>query len=303
MTLAKTHPGISHGKAYAVNVYQPAIPRRLFRASATPLRDNHANQLNPNNLEFWGSRNFGKHVRLLMKKQNLQQSLLDRWSPDTRVAALGKDAYLLLDGSGATKWWGIPTLLSDSVKAKGRAGIDPAYVALGPRGEYFVLYEDGHARWSSHSESLDQIIKEHDDQDVNLLAFAPDGGYFVKFDDGDWHHEGLPTSLDNYLNSNKPRVDSIAHLSISEDGSGWFVPFLDGQRPQWKAKGLPSRACNSIGGQQNSGIIRAVELGSSGNWLIRTTQPIEDNRPTNPPGGGVNRGQSNEGNRDDWGDC
>merc|ERR1712048_434593 len=109
------------------------------------------------------------------------------------------------------------------IEEKSKVGVSPAYVALGPGDEYFVMFDDR------------------------------------------WQYKNLPVSLGNFLTSNKHRVDNIGHLSISEDGFAWFVSFLDGNTPQWKAKGLPSRIYNFIGGKQNSGVIRAVELGSSGN--------------------------------------
>mmetsp|Transcript_155107 Transcript_155107/g.297638 ORF Transcript_155107/g.297638 Transcript_155107/m.297638 type:complete len:338 (-) Transcript_155107:255-1268(-) len=241
------------------------------------MRDNRANQLNPNNKEFWGSRNFGKHARALMRTQTRQDHMLEQWSQTVRVAALGDDSYFLSHGNGQTSWGGIPVELDRLVRKKEVDGTSVTYLALGPGNQYFVLFDDDEAHWIEHSEQLTQVVEDRwssRSSDVNLVAFAPDGGYFVKFNDGWWQFQNLPTKLHNFLKSNRPRIRSIGAMSISEDGTGWFVSFLDGKRPQFKANGLPCRVMQFIGGKKNSGTIRAVELGSSGNWLIRSTRPV-----------------------------
>ena len=54
--------------------------------------NNRANQLNPNNKEYWGSRNLGKHVTAFIPNDmDARQHLTTQWDEMVRVAAMGRD--------------------------------------------------------------------------------------------------------------------------------------------------------------------------------------------------------------------
>ena len=239
--------------------------------------NNRANQLNPNNKEYWGSRNLGKHVTAFIPNDKAaRRHLTTQWDEMVRVAAMGRDtdgggsSHMLLFSDGGYASWGAPdalTLLLSTASNK-RA----TYVVLSADDDrYYVGFDNESAKWRSRSDTLTEWIREEDV--VSTLAFAPNGGFFVLFDSGTYGWEGLPTTLHNFLNSNCHRCAHIQHLSISDAGD-WWVSFNDGKHPAWRSYGLPDQIDSRLAKSMAQNSLREIVLGANGAWLCRWSSPV-----------------------------
>ena len=238
------------------------------------LLDNHANQLNPNNIEYWRSRNLGTEIWALLQDDDKQDGFCNDWENSVRCASVGEDSYVCIDEDGRSWWWNIPDGFAEALRAKKKKHVKPSYVCLGPDStNYFVSFDDGYCYWNGGEELSDLI--EETDAAVSVLAFAPGDGYFALLDDGSWSYYNLPAGLDKFLTNNESRLSNVEHMSVSE--AGWFVSFNDGEHPQMKyafhthgeIAGASSLQSTVDKLKANHDKLRSIDFGSPGNWLVR----------------------------------
>jgi hypothetical protein len=90
------------------------------------------------------------------------------------------------DGSHHQQGRGIPADLEQHLEkhASTSERSDLACVNLGPSGEWFVRFQDGHFGFGGVSREMDEAIQEllQDGHCLNFLDFGENGSYFVSYD-------------------------------------------------------------------------------------------------------------------------
>jgi hypothetical protein len=177
--------------------------------------------------------------------------------------AITDDSMIAVFASGRHgEWRGIPRCLDN--KLRGRQPWLPRvrHVALGPGGQYFVLFADGNYQAVAPDDFLDAVRGV---EDVARVALGPWGVWVVLYSDGTqaWS-AGLPTGLYNQLNSRARRLPRPVSASIGPNGE-WFVAFADGK---WRAGGLWGVMSDALDECAAKGTVRHVLFGTARGYLI-----------------------------------
>jgi hypothetical protein len=105
-------------------------------------------------------------------------------------------------------------------------------IALGPRGCYIGLREDGASYWSSGlPRGLYNQLNGRDPKlpSAHYVAMGADGDWFVQYGDKSFRSMGLPEEQVSYLSDNylRPRVGLVEQVVVA--GAFWYVRFADGR--------------------------------------------------------------------------
>ncbi|CAE7898799.1 unnamed protein product [Symbiodinium sp. KB8] len=224
-----------------------------------------------------------------------QDHLTQEFDRQALQVVLGKSGYITLwDYVKGHSWSGIPTKLYNKINSRGYNQSHATMVALSPDSDdyYYVQFSDGEYDFFGPDDFADAVGNSGP---LSVVAFGPKRSWFVRWPNGAWQHNGLPTSLENMLDSNRHR--SVAMMSISgtsdleestctedyesSDGSdedddlddaAWFIRWEDAKGPPYKLANEPPSLKNRVQQiHQQGGTVRSIEFGRHGEWVLRYT--------------------------------
>lgn len=231
----------------------------------------------------------GSGLCICLNDQEMQEDLLADWGQagsDVVVLALGEGPGSWFDPEqeccfavkeDGSCWWSAnlpPTLYK---KVHGRLGSHPNspvsavdYVALGPEGNYFVQFWNGHQAWVGPA-SLSAALNSKAMQ-VELLAFAADDGWYVMWEDGSQAWENIPAALATNMLGRRTSMGADAAAATVEGvalgpSGEWWVRYANGDTKKGGLCDSMQVAYAHIRSQGHE--VASVVFGCNNSWAIR----------------------------------
>uniref|UniRef100_A0A383VJ76 Uncharacterized protein n=1 Tax=Tetradesmus obliquus TaxID=3088 RepID=A0A383VJ76_TETOB len=146
-------------------------------------------------------------------------------------------------------------------------GSDTYCTAEVPKEVYFMRRNTGVTYMGEQCEEELQAAWNAGEGDrfVVNVSFAPSNGWFARLQVGvTWN--GLPDSLDEWLDRHWDKHDGVQQLSVGHNGE-WFVLFKDGHYGSNGVHPALYTLLNSKRGNKRTGGVQWVELGPDGTWV------------------------------------
>lgn len=200
--------------------------------------------------------------------------------PLTAVALGDNGSYVVSFEDGDAAWSGVSDELHDMLETTLKYKREVASVALGrnqgsdtyctaevPEEVYFMRRNTGVTYMGEQCEEELQAAWDAGEGDrfVVNVSFAPINGWFARRQVGaTWN--GLPDSLDEWLDRYWDKYDGVQQLSVGHNGE-WFVLFKDGHYGSNGVHPALYKLLHSKRGKKRTGGVQWVELGPDGTWV------------------------------------